>query len=105
MPLQIVLSVFIRPLYPLFPDRGKANKTDDDSSSSVSAEHRLEEDVGQGFFGDDESEELDNGDSDVSEERNPEDFINTELSSVKLEGDHDRPKEPISIISSAFNNR
>lgn len=41
----------------------------------------------------------------VSEERNPEDFINTELTSIKLEGDHDRPEETISIISSAFNNR
>lgn len=86
-----------------FADKVKAIHRGNDSSPS-SEEHPLEEDVGQGFFGD-ESEETDNGDSDVSEERNPEDFINTELSSVKLEGDHDRPEETISIISSAFNNR
>jgi hypothetical protein len=33
------------------------------------------------------------------------DFINTELSSIKLEGDHDRPEETIAVISNAFNNR
>lgn len=41
----------------------------------------------------------------MSEERNPEDFINAELTAVKLEGDHDRPEETISVISSAFYNR
>lgn len=41
----------------------------------------------------------------MSEERKPEDFINSELSPVKLEGDHGRPTETISIISSAFNNK
>jgi hypothetical protein len=57
-----------------FIDRAKVNSTakhDNEQSSSESSEHHLEEDVGQGFF-DDESEEADTGDSDVSEERNPE---------------------------------
>ncbi|KAI6234485.1 Phospholipase B1, membrane-associated [Aphelenchoides fujianensis] len=63
--------------------------------------------MGQGFFGDedDHDSEEDAGDSSVSEERNPEDFINAELSAVKLEGDHDRPEETISVIASAFNNK
>ncbi|KAI6174859.1 Phospholipase B1, membrane-associated [Aphelenchoides bicaudatus] len=89
-----------------WPDKVKLNETGDDSSSvSSEQEHDLHEDIGQGFFENEQSEERDAGDSDVSEERNPDDFINTELSAVKLEGDHDRPREPISIISSAFNNR
>ncbi|CAD5206045.1 unnamed protein product [Bursaphelenchus okinawaensis] len=66
-----------------------------------------EEDHGQGSFDDegDSHEQEDKGDSEVSEERNPEDFINSDLTPVKLQGDHDRPEETISIISSSFNNR
>ncbi|KAI6179552.1 Phospholipase B1, membrane-associated [Aphelenchoides besseyi] len=81
-----------------------SNATHNDSSASASAE---EQDIGQGFFGDeddDQNEEIDKGDSSVSEERNPEDFINSELTAVKLEGDHDRP-ETISVIANAFNNK
>lgn len=48
---------------------------------------------------------VDDGDSDVSEERHPEDFINSELAPVQLQGDHDRPSETVSLISSAFNNK
>jgi hypothetical protein len=43
----------------------KSNGTNDDDSS-ISSEHALEEDIGQGFFGDEESEETPNEeDSDV----------------------------------------
>lgn len=49
-----------------FADKLKSNNItkNNDSSSVSSEEEHLEEDIGQGFFGD-ESEEADNGDSDV----------------------------------------
>uniref|UniRef100_A0A183C6W6 Lipase_GDSL domain-containing protein n=1 Tax=Globodera pallida TaxID=36090 RepID=A0A183C6W6_GLOPA len=51
-------------------------------------------------------EEEDQGDSDVSEERNPEDLINSELSAVKLpDSEQQRPDDVVSIINSAFSNR
>ncbi|KAL3123653.1 hypothetical protein niasHT_005681 [Heterodera trifolii] len=55
---------------------------------------------------DEEEEEEDQGDSDVSEERNPEDLINSELSAVKLpDSEQQRPDDAVSIINSAFSNR
>jgi hypothetical protein len=67
------------------------NMTETDGSRSSEEERLMEEE--------------DLGDSDVSEERNSEDFINTDLAPVKLEGDHGRPDDSVSIILNAFNNR
>lgn len=53
----------------------------------------------------DENEEGD-GDSDVSEERNPEDFINRPKDMQQVNsGEPHRPEPIVSVISSAFNNR
>lgn len=88
-------------------DMRHGNFTEDSSPSS--------EEEKEGFF-----EEEDPGDSDVSEERwvkltgtddttqsfrNPEDFINNELTPVKIESEQRRPDDSVSIISNAFNNR
>lgn len=52
--------------------------------------------------------EKDEGDSDVSEERKPEDFINGDLTPVNLDGNkinQKRPDDVIYVINSAFNDR
>ncbi|VDK44772.1 unnamed protein product [Anisakis simplex] len=88
------------PLIALMPtpiDSGSDQSETDDSSMNTSNEH----------FNIEEEEEEDGGDSDVSEERNQEDFAEEKLSQARLPGaiDSQQPSDAVSLIFNSFNNR
>ncbi|KAI1722340.1 phospholipase B1, membrane-associated [Ditylenchus destructor] len=79
-------------------DQNATNESISDSSSDAIAQDRSQSD-------DDDDDQTDLGDSDVSEERNPEDLINNQLSPVGLDAEQKRPDDIVSVINNAFNNR